>query len=106
MTDLSRGHPISRPAVSTEDDHKEWGPALDRRFKRERELYGMGSGNSFNGSTKFIGWLLVINATLVAAAITGGVKFAVTLSERMATQEAKMDSTNSKVDMIIAGHIK
>lgn len=51
----------------------------------------MGSSNVFNGSTKLISWLLGINALLIAAAISGGISFAVSTSGRMATMEAKME---------------
>jgi hypothetical protein len=91
MTDASRQHPLSRPAVSTPEDVYEWGQMLDRRFERERKTYGMGSGNVFNGSTKLISWLLGINALLIAAAITGGISYAVNSSGRMASLEAKME---------------
>jgi hypothetical protein len=52
---------------------------------------GMGSGNVFNGSTRIIGWLLGINALLIAAAITGGIQFAITSSGRLSAMEAKME---------------
>lgn len=96
--DASRPHPISRPAVSSPEDVYEWGQMLDRRFERERKHYGgMGSGSSFNGSTKLIGWLLGINAILIAAAISGGIGFAVTTSGRMASLEAKMEIVMLKI---------
>src|ERR1700685_1349866 len=102
MPHLSKGHPISRPAVSTEDDLKEWASnmdrdALDRRFKREREetrreLQGMGSNNTFNGSTKFVNWMLSVTTALMIAAIVGGVVL-----------YGQVQSINTKVDLLIAG---
>jgi hypothetical protein len=91
MTDASRQHPLSRPALSTPEDIYEWGQMLDRRFERERKFNGMGSNNTFNGSTKLISWLLGINALLIAAAISGGIQFAVSSSQRLASVEAKVE---------------
>lgn len=48
-------------------------------------------GHVFNGSTKFISWMLGINAVLVAAAILGGINFAVQFSGRMSAVEARME---------------
>lgn len=93
MTDASRDKShsdfssISRPAVSTPEDHKEWTTkvermdreALERRFVREREetrreLRGMGSGNDFSGgSTKFVNAMLTLLSALMVAGIVGGI---------------------------------
>lgn len=88
MTDASRSHPLSRPAATQGEELYALSEALDRRFERERSI---GSGNVFNGSTKLISWLLGINALLIAAAISGGISFAVSSSSRLATMEAKME---------------
>jgi hypothetical protein len=106
MPDASRG--LSRPAVSTEDDLREWATdmdrsALDRRFKREREALiqeirdnqGIGSNNTFNGSTKFVNWMLSVSTVLLTTAIVG-----------LVVLYGQVQSINSKVDLIITGHIK
>ncbi len=88
MTDLSRGHPLSRPQAMAQDDID----ALNRRFDRERS---MGSGNTFNGSTRFVNWMLSVTTALMIAAIVGGVVL-----------YGQVQSINTKVDLLIAGHIK
>lgn len=88
MNDLSRGHPLSRPAATQGEQLYELSEQLDRRFARER---AMGNNSHFNGSTKLISWLLGINALLIVAAISGGISFAVSSSQRLATMEAKME---------------
>lgn len=93
MPDASRH--LSQPAASDEYQIDQIGAALDRRFERERE--SMGSHNTFNGSTKMISWLLGVNAILIAAAISGGIGFAVTSSGRMASLEAKMEIVMLKI---------
>jgi hypothetical protein len=93
MPDASRH--LSQPAASDEYQIQDLGAALDRRFERERA--SMGSGNTFNGSTRLISWLLGINALLIAAAISGGISFAIASSGRMASLEAKMEMVMLKI---------
>jgi hypothetical protein len=74
--------------------------ALNRRFKREgdqlrSEMQGMGSHNTFNGSTKFVNWMLSVTTALMIASIVGGVVL-----------YGQVQSINTKVDLLIAGHIK
>src|ERR1700691_1417560 len=108
MSDASRRNPLSRPAMSTEEDIKEWASdmdraALDRRFSRERKAIvdeirdnqGMGSHITFNGSTKFVNWMLSVTTALMIASIVGGVVL-----------YGQVQSINTKVDLLIAGHIK
>ena len=95
MPDLSRTHSISRPVASSQEDIDEMSEALDRRFARERERGGMGSYNQFNGSTKFVNWMLSVTTALMIAAIVGGVVL-----------YGQVQSINTKVDLLIAGHIK
>lgn len=98
MTDLSRGHPISRPQAMNQDDID----ALNRRFDREREMRGMGSGNQFNGSTKYVNAMLTLLSGLMLAGIIGGI--AMYANVAALTQSVK--ATNDKVDLIIAGKFK
>jgi hypothetical protein len=105
MSDASRHQSLSQPAASSEEDIREMASAmdraaLDRRFKRERdeirrELQGMGSNNTFNGSTKFVNWMLSVTTALMIASIVGGVVL-----------YGQVQSINTKVDLLIAGHIK
>jgi len=44
----------------------------DLQYKERRER-GMGNGSTFNGSTKFVNFMLSIMMTLVIAAVVGGV---------------------------------
>ena len=75
------------------------GEEMDRRPLSPKEYMrliaaikrSIGSGNIFNGSTKMISWLLGINALLIAAAISGGISFALKSSERFAALETKME---------------
>jgi hypothetical protein len=90
MPDLSRH--ISQPAASRQDDIDDMSEQLDRRFARERS---MGSYNTFNGSTKFVNWMLSVTTALMIAAIVGGVVL-----------YGQVQSINTKVDLLIAGHIK
>ena len=81
--------------------------ALDRRFKREREdirreLQSMGSGNHFNGSTKYVNAMLTLLTSLMLAGIVGGIS----LYANVAGLARDVKATNDKVDLIIAGHIK
>lgn len=87
MPDASRH--LSQPAASDEYQINQLSDALDRSFEKGRA--SMGSGNTFNGSTRMIGWLLGINALLIVAAISSGIGYAVTSSGRMASLEAKME---------------
>lgn len=97
--------PITKPRAGTEKFYDDLGQAFDRQNRRKRmsdydeDQQYRGSGQIFNGSTKLISWLMGINAVLIAAAILGGVNFALTTSTRMATLEAKMD-------LVLQGHYK
>jgi hypothetical protein len=93
VPDLSRH--ISQPAVTSQYDVDDLGEQLDRRFARER--IGMGSHNTFNGNggSKFINWMLSVTTALMIAAIVGGVVL-----------YGQVQSINTKVDLLIAGHIK
>lgn len=93
MPDASRH--LSQPAASSQADIDELADALDRRFERERSYAGMGSGAHFNGSTKFINWMLSVTTALMIASIVGGVVL-----------YGQVQSINTKVDLLIAGHIK
>jgi hypothetical protein len=61
----------------------------------DTELGVMGHGNVFNGSTKFINFLLATVTGLLIAAIVGGVAL-----------YGKVEAIDTKVDLIITGHIK
>jgi hypothetical protein len=63
----------SQPAAMAPDEISALNASLDRRFANERKLYGMGSNNYFNGSTKFVNTMLTVLALLVASAICGEV---------------------------------
>jgi hypothetical protein len=115
MSDASRGHPLSRPAVSSEEDIKEWASnmdreALDRRFRRERDAIvqelrdnqGLGSHSTFNGSTKYVNAMLTLLTSLMLAGIVGGIS----LYANVAGLSRDVKATNDKVDLIINGHLK
>jgi hypothetical protein len=115
MPDLSRGHPLSRPAVSSEEDIMEIGSAMDRaalerRFRREREAIvqdlrdnqGMGSNSVFNGSTKYVNAMLTLLTSLMLAGIVGGIS----LYANVAGLSRDVKATNDKVDLIINGHLR
>jgi hypothetical protein len=57
----------------------------------QEKMRGLGNHAVFNGSTKIITWMLGINAVLVAAAITGGIGFAMATSGRLSSLEAKVE---------------
>ncbi len=87
-----------REGLGAEFDDKYGSPLSPREYMRVRKALenmrqrpSIGSGAIFNGSTKIIGWLLTINALLIASAITGGMQFAIKSSERMSAMEAKME---------------
>ena len=84
---------ISQPAATSREDIEELSSALDRRFARERATFG--NQHVFNGSTKFINWMLSVTTALMIAAIVGGVVL-----------YGQVQSINTKVDLLIAGHIK
>jgi hypothetical protein len=92
MNDFTRH--ISRPVVSSQEDIDEMNAALDRRFARERKEM-MGSHNVFNGSTKFVNWMLSVTTALMIASIVGGVVL-----------YGQVQAINTKVDLLISGHIK
>jgi hypothetical protein len=73
----------------------------------EKRLRGdVGSGNVFNGSTKFVNAMLSINAALLTAAITGAIIFAVNMSGRMSAMEANVTSLTKMMDLVVSGHLK
>ena len=92
MTDLSN---ISRPQASTQADIDDITAAFDRRFKR------MG-GDQFNGSTKYVTAMLTLISALMVAGIVGGIS----MYANVAALTQKIEATNAKVDLIIAGRIK
>ena len=79
---------ISRPPAGAETDYEELAKAFDRRYSR------MG-GSVFNGSTKFVNAILSILTLLVVAAICGEV-----------VVYGQVQSLESKVDLIVDGHLK
>ena len=112
MSDASRHQSLSQPAASSEEDIREMASAmdraaLDRRFKRERdeirrELQGMGSNNTFNGSTKYVNAMLAVITGLMIASVCAmwGMYGKV---EAMAVEIKDVKGT---VDLIVAGKIK
>lgn len=103
MTDLSRNiSGLSRPPAGTEADYDELAAAFDRRWQRSQS---MGSGNSFNtngNGNKYITATLTLLSGLVLAGIVGGIS----LYGHVEAIAEKVDATNQKVDLIIAGKIK
>ena len=103
--------------MSTEEGIKEMASemdrraALDRRFAREREAImneledqqkGMGSHNTFNGSSKFVNAMLTLTVTLLTAGICGGVVAYAQLQAIATEQKNQKDLIN----YIIAGKFK
>lgn len=103
---------ISRPAVSSEQDIREWAEAMDsdalnRRFARERqamrkELQGMGSYNTFNGSTKYVNAMLAVITALMVAAVCGMWG----MYGKVESLSVKVEDVKGTVDLIVAGKIK
>jgi hypothetical protein len=83
-------HPITRPAASSHNDLEDIANAMARSRRRPMNNEDW---------PKFLGWMLGINALLVTEAICGGINFAINLTGRMSTVEAK-------IDLIVQGHLK
>jgi len=98
MTDLSSG--ISRPPAGNQEDYDELAAAFDRRWARSSQ--GMGSNNTFNGSSKYINAMLTLLSGLMLTGIVGGIA----MYGHVSALSEKVDATNAKVDLIIAGRIK
>jgi hypothetical protein len=92
---MSEFSSISRPPAGNSDDYDELAKAFDRRYTR------MG-GDQYNGSNKFINAMLTLLSGLMLAGIVGGIS----LYAHVAAIAEKVDATNYKVDLIIAGKIK
>lgn len=91
MPDASRH--LNQPAASDEYQISEIGAALDRRFERERE--SMGSHNQFNGSTKFVNWMLALIMILAGAGICGDI-----------VVYGQVQRLQGNVDLLLQGKIK
>jgi hypothetical protein len=92
MTDASRH--LSQPSQTVDVD--ELAAAFDRRnYKSRRDDRSQGDHAAFNGSTKFVNWMLSVTTVLMISAIVGGVVL-----------YGQVQSINTKVDLLIAGHIK
>lgn len=93
---------LSQPAASSEYDIKEMNAALDRRFANERKNGGMGSNNYFNGSTKFVNWMLGIIAALMVAAVCGMWG----MFGKVEAMSVQVTDLKEKIDLVIAGKIR
>jgi hypothetical protein len=92
MQDQSRH--LSQPSSTVNVD--ELAAAFDRRNqKARRDERSIGDNAGFNGSTKFVNWMLSVTTALMIASIVGGVVL-----------YGQVQSINTKVDLLIAGHIK
>lgn len=91
MPDASRH--VNQPAASEEYQWQDLGAALDRRFERERT--SIGSHSQFNGSTKFVHWMLGLIMLLVAAGICGDV-----------VVYGQVQRLQGNVDLLLQGKIK
>jgi hypothetical protein len=98
MPDLSRH--ISRPLASSQADIDDMNDALDRRFARERQ--GMGSNNTFNGSTKYVNAMLAVITALMVAAVCGMWG----MYGKVEALSVKVEDVKGTVDLIVAGKIK
>lgn len=70
---------------------------LDREFQRKYVPSG-----GFNGSTRFVNFMLTVIALLLASSVGG----AFVLSNDVATVKAQVRDLQEKVDLIIQGRIR
>lgn len=83
--------PFSRPSAGTDVDYAELAKIFDKRYAPRTFI----AHSNFNGSTRFINWMLTVLALLVVAAISGEI---VVYGEVQVLQ--------STVNLMLAGHIK